>query len=151
METRSPFNKAKRLIQFSIFSDNKVGRLSELVNLLSANDLHFIAVSSIDMNDITILRIVVNYSDYAREIFLKNRCTFRESEVVAVEIDSEHELKNITCALVQAEINIYYIYSFLMRPNGKTGLVLGLEDNDLAEDIFRKNQIRILHQNDIAR
>ena len=150
METRSPF-KPKRLIQFSIFSDNKVGRLHELVSLLSANDLHFIALSSVDMTDLIILRMVVNYPEYAREIFMKNRCTFRESEVVAVEIDSEHELKNVTCALVQAEINIYYIYSFLMRPNGRTGLVLGLEDNDLAEDVLRKNQIRILYQNDIAR
>ncbi|HQU09065.1 MAG: hypothetical protein B7X06_02015 [Verrucomicrobia bacterium 21-51-4] len=147
--TRKPF--PQRITQFSIFSDNKVGRLNDLVRLLAENDLHFIALASVDMIDSSIIRIIVNYPEAARTLFKNNGHVFREAQVIAVQIDNEHQLSKITCALVQAEMNIHYLYPFLMRPNGKTGLVLRVEDNDLAEEILKENQVQVLNQDDIAR
>jgi hypothetical protein len=146
--------QAKRIphiVQFTILIENKVGRLNDLVMLLANNHLHLIALSVLDTTDTVSVRLVVNYSDQAREVLHANGYPFRESEVVAVEIENEQELKHVTCSLVQAEINLYYIYAFLMRPGGKTGLVVRCEDPDLAEEILRKNRITVLSEADIAR
>ena len=74
-----------------------------------------------------------------------------QSELVAVELDKESDLKKVTNALVQAEINIHYVYPFLIRPNGRYALALRLEDNDLAADTLQRHQLKVIGQNDIAR
>jgi hypothetical protein len=68
-----------------------------------------------------------------------------------VEIDTEAQLKTVTLALVQAEINIHYIYPLLMRPHGKTGLILRLEDPELAAEVLKRNNVKVLAQNDLSR
>ena len=140
------------VVQFSVFADNKVGRLNDLIMMLAKNDVHIAAICSLDTTDSTIIRFVVNYPELTREILAKNGImSANEVEVIAVEIDTADHLRHITCALVQAEINIHYVYPFLMRPHGKIGMVLHLEDNELATEVLRSNQIEVLDQMDIAR
>lgn len=139
------------VIQFSVFADNKVGRLNDLTMLMAANDLHVLAICSLDTTDSSIVRMVVNYPEQARELFAKHNHPCNEIQVVAVEINSEQELRKVTCALVQAEVNIHYLYPFIMRPRGKSGLVIRAEDNYLAADVLRRNKIKVLSQADIAR
>lgn len=137
--------------QFSIYSENKVGRLNEVLTILSANKVHVMALSSVDTIDNTIIRLVVDYFEQAAALLEENNFPFTVSEVIAVEINTEEHLKKVTCALVEAEINIHYIYPFLMRPYGKSGLVMRLEDNDLAISVLRQHQVNVLSQEDIAR
>ena len=144
-KTRDPIH------QFSVYADNKVGRLNDLVNLLSRNDLHIVAISTLDTTDSALIRIIVDYPVQVRDLLKKNEFCFNETEVVAVELNSEAEIKHITTALLQAEVNINYIYPFILRPHGKYGLVIRLEDNDLAIDVLTRNRIKTLTQGDIAR
>lgn len=137
--------------QLSVYSENKVGRLHELTGILAANKVHILAVSSIDSTDSSIVRLIVDYIEHAIALLEENNFAHNEAEVVAVEITTEASLKKVTYALVEAEINIHYIYPFLMRPHGNSGLVLRLEDNDLAIEVLRQHQVNVLSQEDIAR
>ncbi|OHE73346.1 MAG: acetolactate synthase [Verrucomicrobia bacterium GWC2_42_7] len=139
------------IIQFSIYAANRVGRLNDLVGLLNSKDIHIMAICSLDTTDSAIIRLIVDYPEQARDILEQNHFPFNEVEVVGVELDNEEQLKSVTCALVQAEINIHYIYPFIMRPRGKSGIVINLEDNDLASEVLKRNQIRVIRQSDIAR
>jgi len=139
------------VVQFSVFSENKVGRLNELILMLSSNGLHIMAICLVDTTDCTITRFIVDYPEKARELFNETGTAYTECEVVAVEIDDESHLKEVTCALVQAEINIASTYPFLMRPHGKTGLLLRVEDNELAATILSQQGVRVLRHSDIAR
>ncbi len=142
------------VIQFSIYADNKVGRLNDLCMILNMHDVHIVAISSIDNTDTAIIRIIVNYPDRARSLLQEHGFTYSESVVIAVELNTEEDIRRVTCGLVQAEINIHYIYCFLMRPNGYCGVVMKLEDNDLAREVLMSlmnNNIKILSQRDIAR
>ena len=85
------------VIQFSIFAENKVGRLNDLMMLLATHQLHVIAICSLDTTDSTIIRVIVNYPEQARELFLQQGFTFNQVEVVVVEIDSEENLRHVTC------------------------------------------------------
>lgn len=150
-ETKQKQNTFTPVKQFSIYAENKVGRLNEVISILSANDVHVMALSSVDTVDCTIIRIIVDYVEQAAALLEENNFPFSLVEIVAVELVAEEQLKKITCALVEAEINIHYIYPFLIRPYGKSGLIIRLEDNELAMSVLRQHQINILSQEDIAR
>jgi hypothetical protein len=137
--------------QFSIFADNKVGRLNELIQRLGERNIHVIAFSQLDTTECTIMRLIVDYHDDARALLGEFAYAFSEVEMVAVEIDSEAQFKYVTAALVEAEINIHYIYPFISRPNGKCALAINLEDNELAANILRCKGLRVMDQHDIAR
>lgn len=139
------------VIQFSIHADNKVGRLNEIIGLLSRNEVHVIAISISDTTDSSILRLIVDDPQAAQKLLIENQFSYVQSELIAVEMSSEADLKKVTCALVQAEINIHYIYPFLVRPNGRYALAIRLEDNDLAAETLIRYQLRVIGQEDISR
>jgi len=139
------------VLQFSVFADNKVGRLNELVQRLGQRDIHIIALSQLDSTECTIMRIIPDYPEPARELLREYGYAFSELPILAVEINSEADLKYITAALVEAEINIHYLYPFIMRPKGHYAIAMNVEDNEFAESVLHVHQIRCLTRGDIAR
>jgi hypothetical protein len=137
--------------QISIHADNKVGRLNEILAHFAEVELHVLAITTVDTTDSTLVRLVPDYPEEAVRMLARHRYCFSQVEIVAAEIPSVDYLYRVTCALVQAEINIHYIYPFLARPKGKTALALRLEDNDIARDVLTRHQIRVLSQSDLAR
>lgn len=137
--------------QFSVFTENRVGRLSDLTTLLKANDVHIVALTVLDFTDTTILRLVVDDNDKARELMVNNDFPYTECDVVAVEINDEADLQEVLAALLEAEINIHYVYSFIKRPEGRSALVLNIEDPDVAAQSLNNHGFKVLTQSDIAR
>lgn len=146
---RSPDDESIR--QFSIFADNKVGRLNDIIMLLAQHDIHILSICTVDTTDSAIIRLIPDYWDSAKDLFEQHAFSFSMNEVMVVELNSEEDIRNVTCALTQTEINIHYTYPMLMRPNGKCGLVLHLEDNDMAADILNTSGIKVLRLSDLAR
>lgn len=137
--------------QFSVFTENRVGRLSDLTSLLKANDVHIMALTVLDFTDTTILRLVVDDNDKARELMVNNDFPYTECDVLAVEINDEADLREVLAALLEAEINIHYVYSFIKRPDGRSALVLNIEDPDVAAQSLNNHGFKVLTQSDIAR
>jgi hypothetical protein len=139
------------VIQFSIHADNKVGRLNEIIGLLAVHEVHIMALSVLDTTDSSIIRIIVDYPEEAQKLLIEHQFSYVQSELIAVELNSESDIRLVTSALVQAEINIHYTYPFISRPNDHYALAISLEDNDLAADTLQRHQLKIIGQNDIAR
>lgn len=139
------------VVQFSIHADNKVGRLHEIIGLLGVHETHIMALSILDTTDSSIIRLIVDYPEEAQKLLIEHQFSFAQSELVAVEVEKEGDIHRITCALVQAEINIHYIYPFISRPGNRSALALRLEDNDLAIDTLERHQLKTIGQDDIAR
>ncbi len=137
--------------QFSVFTENRVGRLSDLTTLLKDNNVHIVALTVLDFTDTTILRLVVDDNDAARELMVNNDFPYTECDVVAVEIADEADLREVLAALLEAEINIHYVYSFIKRPEGRSALVLNIEDPDVAAQSLNNHGFKVLTQADIAR
>lgn len=137
--------------QFSVFTENRVGRLHDLTALLKQNNVHVIALTVLDTTDSAIVRLIVDDPERARELMINNDFPFSESSVLAVEISNESELQGVLSALLEAEINIHYIYSFLKRPGDQSALALNVEDPDVAGQSLGHHGYKILSQRDIAR
>jgi hypothetical protein len=139
------------ILQFSIFADNKVGRLNELVQRLNQRDIHIMALSQLDSTECTIMRIIPNYPEVARKMLADHGYAFSETIMLVAEIASEADLKFLTSALIEAEINIHYLYPFIMRPHGRSAIAMHVEDTEFAESVLRARQIRCLSRSDVAR
>jgi len=148
-QTRSIPNDPVR--QFSVFAENRVGRLYDLATLLKDNNVHIMAVTVLDTTDSSIIRMVVDDPDRARELLVNNDFPYGESGVLVVEITDESEVKGVLAALLEAEINIHYVYSFIRRPLDKAAIAISAEDSDTAAQALAKRGFKILQQSDISR
>lgn len=137
--------------QFSVFTANRVGRLNQLIGLLSASAVHVLAITILDTTDSAIIRIVVDDPEKARTLLQDEAVAFTESKLLVVEVGSATELSALMAALLEAEINVNYLYSFIPHPAGKSLLALSMEDNEMAEQVLTKHQYRILKQGDLSR
>jgi hypothetical protein len=137
--------------QFSIFTANRLGRLRDLVALFGSNGVHVLALMVLDTTDSAIIRLVTDDPEKTRELLHKNEFPFTESELLVVEIDSATQLNTLMSALLEAEINVNYLYAFIPQPQGKSMLALSMEDHDVAENILKRHQFRVLKQSDISR
>src|SRR5476649_627379 len=137
--------------QFSVFTENRVGRLHDLTALLKDNNVHVMAITVLDTTDCAIDRLIVDDPDKARELMVNNDFPYSECNVLAVEIGNESELNGVLSALLEAEININYIYSFIKRPEGKSAIAINTEDPDVAAQSLSQRGFRVLTQHDIAR
>src|SRR6516165_12199513 len=73
--------------QFSIFLQNKVGALLEVVKLLNANEVHVLALNAQDSTDSAIVRIVVSDPDAVEDLFDVHEIAYSISEILVVEMN----------------------------------------------------------------
>ncbi len=139
------------VVQFSVFMPNRLGRLHELTRRLADRQVHILALTVLDTTESTILRFISDDPDAARTLLDEHGFPFTEVEVLAVEVDGEGRLKDVLAALVEAELNIHYVYPFLTRPGGKSALVISIEDQEVAEQALRAHQFTVLFQPDLSR
>jgi hypothetical protein len=90
--------------QFSVFMENKVGRLLDIVKMFAQARIHVVALSILDTADAAIVRLVADDPDKARSLFMEHGLAFTEVTLVVVELSSSAaDLKAVLTALLQAE------------------------------------------------
>ena len=149
--TSIPARRAEAVKQFSVFTPNRLGRLHDLTRLLATHNVHILALTVLDTTDSAILRFIVDDPERARELLLEHKFPFNESPLVVVEINAATQLNDLMAALLEAELNVNYLYSFIPHPQGKSMLALSMEDNEMAEQVLTKHQFPVLKQTDLSR
>ncbi|MBI4027117.1 MAG: acetolactate synthase [Verrucomicrobia bacterium] len=138
--------------QFSVFLENKCGRLLDLTRLFGQTNIHILGLSVVDTTDSAVVRLVVDDPDKTTEIFRENQIPFSDTEIIVAELPHGPDaLAAILTALLQAEINIYYTYGLIVRPRDKPLLAFHVEEQELAADILRQKGFFTLGQADLSR
>ena len=151
MDTPSTSIARDPVKQFSVFAENRVGRLNDLAALFRDHNVHIMAITVLDTTDSAIMRVIVDDPDKARELMVNNDFPYTETEVLAVDIGDESKLKAVLSAIFEAEINVHYVYSFIKRPRGGAALILSIEDADVAAQALNRCGFKVLCQHDISR
>ena len=89
------------VIQFSVFTPNRLGRLHDLIRLLGTREVHVLALMVLDTTDSAIIRVVVDDPDQARQLLIQEAFPFTQSSLVVVEADST-ELTRLVSVLLEA-------------------------------------------------
>ena len=134
--------------QLSVFVENRPGSLMKVTNALSDGKINIRAVASFDTPDFAILRTVVDKPKEAKDYLTSKGFVVRIQDVVGVElVDKKGSLNKMLSVLNDAEVNINYIYSFVIRDGKAPVMVFSADDN--AEDVLREAGLKILDENEL--
>ncbi|HNQ02757.1 MAG TPA: hypothetical protein PLQ15_08035 [Syntrophales bacterium] len=131
--------------QISVQLQNIPGQLAKLVDILDKEDISAKAISAASTAESSVVRLVVNDPDRAEKVLETFGFTFEVQPVLAVEVPCHPAGMNaIVKPLMDAEINIHYIYTTIERIGKETILILGVDDHEEAAEILREHWIRFV-------
>ncbi len=140
---------APRITQFNVFLDNRVGKLMDLVDSLSARGLSIVGLSILDTVDHAVVRVVTSRSALARDLLKKREFPFSEVDVMAVTTPPPDGLAKLCRALLSAEVGIHYAYPLLVRPNGLPAVVLYTDEPEMTVTVLRRKSMILLGESDL--
>src|SRR5947209_17158153 len=140
-----------RVRQFTIFLENRVGRLQKLVSAFEEARGRIVALSIEESAEAALARVICSDPDLAREVLREHGFTFGESDLLAVELppSTSQPLIRICTALLAAEINIHSAYPLLMGPHRPT-LALYVDDPTLAAEILIRKGFTLIGESDLG-
>jgi hypothetical protein len=136
--------------QFSVFMDNKVGRLFDLVEAFDDSDCRICALSVHEASDCSIVRLITNDAPAAKQILREHKLPCTENQVLIVELSKGHTLSSLCLSLLAAELNIHFAYPLMLRPNGTPTIALAIDDPTLAGQILRRKEFRLFGEGDLT-
>ncbi|MBK5262531.1 MAG: ACT domain-containing protein [Peptostreptococcaceae bacterium] len=136
-----------RIKQLSIFVANEKGTLADVTRIFRDNEIDIRALSVYDTVDYGILRTVVSDPEKAVEVLAKAGIVSKLSDVLTINPeDRRGSMNDIFTLLGDNDINIDYIYSFLVREDGSQLFVLKVSDKEKAEELLKKNGVEIVRE-----
>ncbi len=138
--------------QFTIFLENRVGRLTTLLRALEESDQCINAISVEESADTALVRLICSDPDDARDTLVRGKFAFGETDVLVVALPHRNDrpLLSITTALLAAEINIHYVYSML-RAHPYPAAALYVDDPTLASQLLIRRGFKLISESDLAK
>lgn len=134
-----------KLKQISIFLENSPGRLYDTTSALAAAGLNLRSLCIADTSAFGVLRILISDVNLARHIIMEKQLPARVEDVLALELeDTPGSLAQILKLLMDAKINVDYMYALAGGSNGKAVMIFHFNDNDRALEILQQAGIRLL-------
>lgn len=131
--------------QLSVFVENRPGSLMQVTAALSEAHINIRAVASFDTPEFGILRLVVDSPAKAKSHLTGKGFVVRIHDVIGVELkDEEGNLNEMLSILTEGEININYIYSFVIRQGHAPVLVFNTDDYEKAARVLEAADVKIV-------
>ncbi len=129
--------------QISISLDNTPGMFLNVSEHLGNEGINIRAISVADTSDISTVRFVPDDPDKAVTVLKSHEYAVKVTQVLAVEIpDHPGALQAVLKPLRDADINVLYLYPFLGRgESGNPIVIIGVNNNDAAVDVLKKNWV----------
>jgi hypothetical protein len=137
-------------VQFSVFLDNRVGRLLELMEIFENRQLAVAGFSVVDASDHAVVRLLTSNQLLAARLLQRHGLPYSESEVLVVEVTARRGMVQICRELRIAEVNVHYAYPLLVQPRGNPAVVLDTDDLILTGQILRRKLYYLLAENDLG-
>lgn len=135
--------------QFSVFLDNRVGKLYDVLEAFDGSTCQICALSVHEASDHAVVRMVTSSSEAARALLRQQKLPFSEVDVLVVELSAGKSLSGMCLCLLRAELNIHFVYPLMFRPNGSPCVALAVDDRTLAGQILRRKDFRLLGEGDL--
>ncbi|MEM1026702.1 MAG: acetolactate synthase [Planctomycetota bacterium] len=137
-------------VQFSVFLDNRVGRLLDLLEIFDKQQITLAGLSVVDSADHAVVRLLTSNSALARRLLFRFEHCCSEIDVIAVELPRETALAEVCEVLLSAELNIHFAYPLLVRPRGLPVMAMHTDDIVLAGQILRRRGFECMAENDLG-
>lgn len=137
--------------QFTVFLENRVGELLEVVRRFEGSNVRIVGLSINDATECAIVRFVLDHPEQGREILERAGLPIIESDLVCVELPAGPQpLLQVCSTLIQAEVNIVQTYPLLVHPHQLPVLALMVDNVEAALDTLGTNRFTLLTEQDLA-
>ena len=118
------------LTQFTVFLENRVGRLLEILRRFQNTPSRIVALNINDATECSIVRFVLTHPEQGREILERAGLAMIENQLIGVKLPPTNQpLVEVCSALLHAEVNLMQTYPLIVRPEGENTVVALMVDN----------------------
>ena len=136
--------------QFTVFLENRVGQLLDIVRRFEGGKVRIVAISIHDSTECSFVRFLLSHPEQGREILERAGLAMIETDLIAVELpEGNQPLLQVCTALLQAEVNIVQAYPLLLRPNDRPVVALMVDNIDNGLDTLQVKNFRVLSEHDL--
>jgi hypothetical protein len=137
--------------QFTVFLENRVGQLLEVIRRFEGSQVRIVALSITDAAECSFVRFLLSHPEQGREILERAGLALIESDLIGVELPTGPQgLLKVCTALLQAEVNIIQTYPLITRPHGQPAVALMVDNIDMAMDTLATKNFRMISEADLA-
>ena len=136
--------------QFTVFLENRVGQLLEVIRRFEGSKVRIVALSISDAAECAFVRFLLSHPEEGREILERAGLAIIESDLIGVDLpEGRHALADICKALLQAEVNIILAYPLLVRPRGRAAVALMVDNIEIGLETLAEQGFTMITEADL--
>jgi hypothetical protein len=136
--------------QFTVFLENRVGQLLEVVRRFEGSRVRIVALSIADSAECAFVRFLLSHPEQGREILERAGLAIIESDLIGVELpDDDQPLLRVCTALLQAEVNIIQAYPLIARPHGRPAVALMVDNIEMGLETLANKGFNMISEADL--
>jgi hypothetical protein len=137
--------------QFTVFMENRVGQLLEVIRRFEGSRVRIVALSINDSAECAFVRFLLSHPEQGREILERAGLALIESDLLGVELPQGNQpLLQVCTALLQAEVNIVQAYPLLVRPRGRPAVALMVDNIEMGQETLDNKGFTMITEADLA-
>lgn len=136
--------------QFTVFLENRVGQLLEVVRRFEGTGIRIVALSINDSAECAFVRFLVSHPERGREILERAGLAIIESDLIGVELPATGQpLLQVCTALLQAEINIIQAYPLIVQPRGGPAVAIMVDNTEAALETLSRKGFHMISEGEL--
>ena len=137
--------------QFTVFLENRVGQLLEVIRRFEGGKVRIVALSISDATECAFVRFLLSHPEQGREILERAGLAIIETDLIGLELpDRPNPLLEVCTALLQAEVNIVQAYPLMIRPHGRPAVALMVDNLEMAQDTLKSKGFTMISERDLV-
>ncbi|MBP3618017.1 MAG: amino acid-binding protein [Lachnospiraceae bacterium] len=139
------------LEQLSVFMENKVSRLNEVLLQLKTSKVNVLSLSLADTSEFGVLRLIVDNPEEGRKILKENGFSARLTKVLAIKLPNEvGTLQSVLEVLGNAGMNVEYMY-VLANAKEFSGIVIKTGNPEEAAKVLEAAGIEFVKAEEVGK
>jgi hypothetical protein len=136
--------------QFTVFLENRVGKLLEVIRRFEGSRVKIVAISIADSAECAFARFLFSHPEQGREILERAGLAIIESDLIGIELpNTPQPLLEVCTALLQAEVNIIQAYPLLIHPRGRAAVAIMVDNIDMGQETLAAKGFVMITENDL--
>jgi hypothetical protein len=136
--------------QFTVFLENRVGQLLEVIRRFEGSKVRIVALSISDSAECAFVRFILSHPEQGREILERAGLAIIESDLIGIELpEGVQPLHAVCTALLQAEVNIMQAYPLLVRPRGRPAVALMVDNIEMGQETLSNKGFTMITEGDL--
>lgn len=139
------------LEQLSVFMENKVSRLNEVLLQLKTSKVNVLSLSLADTSEFGVLRLIVDNPEEGRKVLKENGFSARLTKVLAIKLPNEvGTLQSVLEVLGKAGMNVEYMY-VLANAKEFSGMIIKTGNPEEAAKVLEAAGIEFVKAEEVGK